>query len=263
MRGRAFVAFAAIGAALTLGCNPASRHDALTFFFDGVDEPVQDRWEHERAMRAAAYALEGRDDGREPYAMNPCSECHASPETRYASVPPNDRERAPTAPAIPSPIEAATSGDRAAMPASTGARDGIPARPGEREAVTPPFVIVAPRDETPAPPPPPPAPKVSAAPAAPALKASPDSLAGVRANAPGINLQVAAFLSSENASALKDKLGREFPRIRIDELPAHGKTWYRVRVGPLATEAEADRAEERLRAMGHVPVRYGKPQRPD
>ena len=97
----------------------------------------------------------------------------------------------------------------------------------------------------------------------PPAQTSSESLAGQAGSDGGIHLQVAAFLEARNAAALKSALERELPSVRVDELPAHGKMWYRVRVGPLATNAEADRAEQRLRAMGHAPVRYGKPKRPD
>jgi cell division protein FtsN len=70
-------------------------------------------------------------------------------------------------------------------------------------------------------------------------------------------VQVGAFSKLVNAVSLKDDLKAEFPTARIDEMrSSRGTLLYRVRVGPFVTRAEAVRAEERLRALGHEPVRY-------
>jgi len=241
MRIYVLLAAAVVLSGVALGCNTAKRHDVLTFFFDGVDEPVEDRWDHERAMRAAAFALEDQEDARTPDGMNPCSDCHASTGTKYASAAPSEIAASP-APNVAPP----RTSDRAGM------------RPGSKtyEAASAPFVISAPQGQMPAQPP---TPKALAPTIAAAAKASPESLAGTTGTVTGINLQVAAFSIAENATALRGTLEREFPnaRVRIDELPAHGKVWHRVRMGPFATNAEANGVEERLRNMGHHPVRYG------
>jgi len=224
-----------------LGCNSAKRDAVLTFFFDGVHDPVDDDWQQERAMRAAAFALEDQDDGRTPDTMNPCSQCHVYAETQYASVGPQGTERPLAAPA-------------AAAPSRTANAETPPGAAGYERAsgLT---VISAPPGGMSAPPP---AGRDAAATASSSMKASTQSLAGTRDNVAGINVQVAAFAKPENAAALKTALQREFPNVRVDEIPAHGKLWHRVLVGPLATNAEASRIEERLRAMGHVTVRYGR-----
>ena len=78
----------------------------------------------------------------------------------------------------------------------------------------------------------------------------------------GIELQVASLSTAAKAESLKKALVSDFPAVRVDEAVVAGKSYYRVRVGPFATSAVATHAEERLRAMGHSPVRYGSARRP-
>ena len=77
----------------------------------------------------------------------------------------------------------------------------------------------------------------------------------------GFELQVASLSNAEKAAALRKALVTEFPDVRVEEAVVAGKSYFRVRVGPFATGADTSRAEERLRAMGHTPVRYGGPKR--
>jgi cell division protein FtsN len=76
----------------------------------------------------------------------------------------------------------------------------------------------------------------------------------------GIQLQVAAFAKVVNAEALRDELAGVFEHVHVEETSVAGKTWFRVRVGPFDTSAEAGSAEQRLKEMGHAPVRYGRPK---
>jgi hypothetical protein len=71
------------------------------------------------------------------------------------------------------------------------------------------------------------------------------------------DIQVAALGKQAAAAALRDSLIKEFPTTRIEEAVIAGAPFFRVRIGQITTSTEAARIEERLRELGHAPVRYG------
>jgi len=71
--------------------------------------------------------------------------------------------------------------------------------------------------------------------------------------APRLYLQVGAFASEHNATALQQRLSRDgFAPVVIQEFHSGVTTLHRVRIGPLATVAEGDELEARV-------TRYGIP----
>ena len=73
----------------------------------------------------------------------------------------------------------------------------------------------------------------------------------------GFDIQVGAFGKQATAAALRDSLVAEFPSVRIEETTVNSAPFYRVRIGGIATATEATRIEDRLRTLGHQPMRYG------
>lgn len=72
-----------------------------------------------------------------------------------------------------------------------------------------------------------------------------------RSVAPGAwVVQVASFRKESNARALARALAGHFTAY-YTAAEIDGKTWYRVRVGPLESEAVANNAAGELRALGH------------
>jgi rare lipoprotein A len=68
---------------------------------------------------------------------------------------------------------------------------------------------------------------------------------------PTLYLQIGAFANRDNAEQLRSKLSAaHVPGIHISETLSNQRPLYRVRVGPLASAAEADRMASEL-------VRYG------
>lgn len=63
-------------------------------------------------------------------------------------------------------------------------------------------------------------------------------------------VQVASFLKENNARALAHTLGDHFDAY-YTEAQIDDKSWYRVRIGPLESEAEANNKSGELRALGH------------
>jgi DedD protein len=62
----------------------------------------------------------------------------------------------------------------------------------------------------------------------------------------GYNIQIQAVMDKSGADAMVAKLQRMGYQAYTMETQIGGQTWYRVRVGPYPTEAEAKAAEERL-----------------
>lgn len=65
----------------------------------------------------------------------------------------------------------------------------------------------------------------------------------------GIFIQAGSFGVRANADRLKSSLDR-YARVNIDPVNVNGRTLYRVKLGPLASVAEADRLLERVIALG-------------
>ncbi|HLQ84888.1 MAG TPA: SPOR domain-containing protein, partial [Salinisphaeraceae bacterium] len=63
-------------------------------------------------------------------------------------------------------------------------------------------------------------------------------------------IQVASFGKRDNAQALEQELGADFPTFHA-RAQINDQTWYRVRVGPFASRAEAENVAGELRAQGH------------
>lgn len=68
---------------------------------------------------------------------------------------------------------------------------------------------------------------------------------------PALYLQIGAFASRDNAEQLRDKLSAaRMPGIHISEAVSNQRPIYRVRIGPLASVAEADRMTGELARYG-------------
>lgn len=63
-------------------------------------------------------------------------------------------------------------------------------------------------------------------------------------------VQVASFGKKRNAEALAKALGSDFSAF-YTAAEVNGETWYRVRIGPLNSEAAADNVASELHAQGH------------
>jgi hypothetical protein len=174
-----------------------------------------------------------------------------APPAASAATPPASASAAKGAPsAVPgaAPAPAAAASSNAAGPAAKAAA------PAATSAQAPPAASTTakPADAAPAT-----GAKDAASSAATQAKAGGAPAASTAAAVEGIEVQVGAFSKLVNAVSLKDSLKAEFPTARIDEFRSSGGAlMYRVRVGPFASRADAIRAEERLRALGHQPVRY-------
>lgn len=59
-------------------------------------------------------------------------------------------------------------------------------------------------------------------------------------------VQVGSFGDEANAMALRDRLRKKGHSAYVDALAAEGKTFYRVRVGPMIQRTEAETAQARL-----------------
>ncbi len=87
--------------------------------------------------------------------------------------------------------------------------------------------------------------------AAPAARESKTAPATVAHTTPGLYLQVGAFGKRENAEKLRAKLDQvKIPDIQISEDHQNQRSVYRVRIGPLASVAEADRMASSLERYG-------------
>lgn len=88
----------------------------------------------------------------------------------------------------------------------------------------------------------------AAAPAAPQSKTPPSTVAQTNT---GLYLQIGAFISRENAEQLRAKLTKvSIPDIQISEDRSNARPVYKVRIGPLASVAEADRMASSLGRHG-------------
>lgn len=68
---------------------------------------------------------------------------------------------------------------------------------------------------------------------------------------PTLYLQIGAFANRDNAEQLRSKLGAaRFPGIHVSEAVSNQRPIYRVRIGPLASAAEADRMTGELARYG-------------
>jgi cell division protein FtsN len=63
-------------------------------------------------------------------------------------------------------------------------------------------------------------------------------------------VQVGAYRTAEDAEAQRAKLSLAGVEARVSEREQSGRTVYRVRVGPIDKREDADRAKERLEALG-------------
>ncbi|MES1944271.1 sporulation domain-containing protein [Salinisphaera sp. PC39] len=139
---------------------------------------------------------------------------------------------------------AATGGGNAADTADRG--EPASAVPSEPESEAEPGPTVDDRETTadaepaPAPEPEPEPVNVPTGPAPPAE----DEPAG-----PAWSVQVGSFRSEDNARGLMQTLAADFPAFYA-EGEVDGTTYYRVRVGPYPSEAEAESAAEALKARG-------------
>ena len=106
-----------------------------------------------------------------------------------------------------------------------------------------------------------PAPSAAAAPttATPppvAPAAAPPSEVATAPSAPKSRaLQVGAFLSIERAEALRAKLAQKYKDVYVAPVDRDGKTFYRVRVGGLTSDADLAAATTALREAGLTPIR--------
>ena len=74
---------------------------------------------------------------------------------------------------------------------------------------------------------------------------------GAGATAPTLYLQIGAFVNRDNAEQLRSKLSAvSFPDIHISESLSNQRPIYRVRIGPLASVADADRMAGELARHG-------------
>jgi len=70
-------------------------------------------------------------------------------------------------------------------------------------------------------------------------------------------LQVAAYLSQQDATARRDRLVRSgITNVRVETAQVNGRNTYRVRVGPFSTREAAQAAQARIRALGDYPDAY-------
>jgi rare lipoprotein A len=70
----------------------------------------------------------------------------------------------------------------------------------------------------------------------------------------GLYVQAGAFLQYDNADRLRLRLSRIGPAA-ISPVVRGAQRFFRVRIGPIATVAEADRALDRVIAAGHAEAR--------
>jgi cell division septation protein DedD len=73
----------------------------------------------------------------------------------------------------------------------------------------------------------------------------------------GHTIQVGAFRSLANATALRDQLARSFADVRVTPMRRNATVLHRVRIEGLASEATVTAALATLRQAGHQPMRVG------
>ncbi|MGH7894578.1 MAG: SPOR domain-containing protein, partial [Candidatus Binatia bacterium] len=117
------------------------------------------------------------------------------------------------------PVAATTGTDVVApLPPESGAETAAPVAQVEEDVQPPPPAPVVAEDTAPIEPPP-------AEPPPPAASPSPVS--------PGLALQVGSFLRPQNAEALQRELGARYRDVYISIVERDGRSYHRVRVGPL------------------------------
>jgi rare lipoprotein A len=143
----------------------------------------------------------------------------------------------------PETIQAKLLAERAAGQAVAESAPPVPVAPVTTEKLpVPPGVRVA-RNELPvAPARPPPAPEPQPVLAPPPL---PEQVTSVPVLATNIYIQAGAFARPENANRLKAKLA-SLGNVRVSGSYVNGANFYRVRLGPLGSVAEADRLLDRV-----------------
>lgn len=172
-----------------------------------------------------------------PSAASPSSSAELSPAAPLPATAADSTTESTPVPASSAPPPVA------AVEAAGTAESGSPASPESKPAIATPK------------------PAADAQAAAVASKPGEQTAAkiSVARSAAGITVQVGAFANAANAAALKKSLAPEFPSVAIDETSVAGRPFFRVRVGPFSNTADAIRTEQRLKALGHQPVRYGRP----
>ncbi|HEX9835894.1 MAG TPA: septal ring lytic transglycosylase RlpA family protein [Alphaproteobacteria bacterium] len=99
-----------------------------------------------------------------------------------------------------------------------------------------------------------PPPANSATPVQPVALPAPAPVAIERVRDTGLYVQAGAFLQYDNADRLRLRLSRIGPAA-ISPVERGAQRFFRVRIGPIATVAEADRALDRVIAAGHAEAR--------
>ena len=67
-----------------------------------------------------------------------------------------------------------------------------------------------------------------------------------------IYIQAGAFQNQDNARSLTGRLGAAFSGAHIQQTDVDGRTFYRVRIGPIQSVRDADRLLERVRQAEHA-----------
>jgi rare lipoprotein A len=153
----------------------------------------------------------------------------------------------------PESIQAKLLAERAAGQSVAESAPAVPVPPVTTEKLAvPPGVRVARNDlpvAAPRPPQAPPEPPLLLAP--PPL---PEHVTNVPVRATNIYIQAGAFARAENANRLKAKLANLGP-VRVSGQWVNGANFYRVRIGPLGSVAEADRLLDRVLDSGVAEAR--------
>ena len=153
----------------------------------------------------------------------------------------------------PESIQAKLLAERASGATVAESAPPVPLAPVTTEKLpVPPGVRVARNDLSVAPPPPhPPAPEPPPLLAPPPL---PEQVVTVPVRATNIYVQAGAFARPENANRLKAKLAN-LGTVRVSGTWVNGANFYRVRIGPLGSVAEADRLLDRVVDSGVTEAR--------
>lgn len=178
---------------------------------------------------------------------------------RVIGAPPSDPIMVAAAQPVPPQRRAAAparASARAAAPATTAAAPvaAVAAAPVIAAPLPPPAASARALPPAPAPEEAPPvvaAPPVTAPVAAPVAASAPVVLANA---APALYIQAGAFADAANAERLRLSLVALGPA-EVSPAQVSGRAFHRVRIGPLASAAEASRTLARLQALGHAEAR--------
>jgi hypothetical protein len=194
-----------------------------------------------------------------PAAARPTQPDTMNEEKLAATPPPAAATPAATSPAVTPPVVA-----KATVPPTPAAKPvpAAPAIPPADGAIPPLAAVKPPLAAKPATPSVTPAPTVPS-PAAPPVRVAPGAPTAPAPAAPGLPPQVASGRWTVYASPSRDQLAVEYERaaLRAKGYPAEvvtvkrdGDTWYRIRLGRYATEAQAEEASRKLRndGVGHA-----------